>query len=316
MAGCLNGGQSAAVALADGVSSHAHSDQAACTAVAAALASLQAQQARAATAGGASGQQYPDLRGVFAATQQAVVAAAERLKATLAPDERLALDPDAFFGTTLLVAVATDRYLHLGHVGDGCVFHCHGDALEYPPVVLFSPACLNLLNPHVTYSGGRLGLTRYLGPGSARPVPTVLRLDGDLEVGDILLIGTDGFHSHDQDRRRANDGQVYVGGFGGVAACHDALRDRAGVGPIRDEAALASILADTLNNFRASGARQDDASLGLLLTCPALAHLSRAYGRAAVPGPPSPVRAREQLTSRPEEDPARSTATGRQDEAP
>jgi PPM family protein phosphatase len=108
------------------------------------------------------------------------------------------------FGTTLIVAleyqVNNKKYITAGYAGNGSIWHVKGNFIHFDNSQLFPWNAVNYLNPHTIQTNGQEALTRYLSIQSAGncAIPTTICLSCDNEVGDIIVVCTDGIYSYDQ----------------------------------------------------------------------------------------------------------------------
>jgi PPM family protein phosphatase len=179
------------------------------------------------------------------------------------------LNPKRSFGTTLLLAMELPEALSIAYIGNGAIFHIPGDFFTHAPTRAGIPWTFgNLLRPH-TIPKGPAALVRYFdASGETEFVePSMLLVGKDRTVGDILLLCTDGVYSSDEARvSRPDDGTAWHEISPALMAISQALRTEFCKPTALTAERIQLALQNTLDNLRASGALDDDATVGLLIT--------------------------------------------------
>lgn len=254
------------VIVSDGIGSHYAAKEAAWAAVKAAARFIQKQ-------GGLG-----DPFAFFQSVNQTMTRIAERMRERLLAEESAVLDPNQFFGTTLIVAEETEHLLTIAYVGNGAIFHIRGRFMDFPEYVSLPWSALNLLNPHTCNENGKESLYKYLSPASSPEMatPTVLQISKDQQCGDIILIASDGVYSHDQIQRGTDpEGEVWLSAEKTAVRVIQSLRALFNKPEPIQEADAEKALTDALTEMKEAQWLEDDATLGLLITPAALSYQQR-----------------------------------------
>jgi PPM family protein phosphatase len=245
------------LAVADGLGSHPHSEEASRVAVESVVRSL--------------GHDYGEdpILSVMRGAQAAVIEQAKHFYAGRGEP----VPPDKAYSTTLIVGMERPGSIRFAWLGNGAILHLRGAGiLGASPSRVPWQTC-NLLLPHMTANEqGKDALTRFLtGAADARTFsPSVIEVGLDSEgdgAGDIFVVCTDGILSA-EDRKI---GQVTGGGLWEQiddveVRLYAMLRETAGLpGELTDETLCARLDA-YLQDLRASDLQQDDMALAVYLS--------------------------------------------------
>lgn len=179
-------------------------------------------------------------------------------------------DREQSFGTTLLMAGETETELWLGYVGNGGIWHLRGSFNEFSPNRYLPWNAVNYLNPHTLENDlGKEALYRLISPSDCeeKSEPTILRLNKDCERGDIVMVCTDGIFSNDQACvGRFRDGSTWSKAELAMLRFFDILDQFFA----QDSSALDATLKNYVQSLRTECLLDDDASVGVIITAPAL----------------------------------------------
>jgi len=116
------------------------------------------------------------------------------------------------FGTTLITILETDNKIKVSYTGNGAVWHIRGNFNEFPEPYLFPWSAVNILNPHTIPENGKEALYRLISNNNdySECIPSIIELDKDNEIGEIIMICTDGIYSADQIKAGKNDKGTWV----------------------------------------------------------------------------------------------------------
>jgi serine/threonine protein phosphatase PrpC len=194
-------------------------------------------------------------------------------------------EPQAF-GTTLLVGLDAGAELVAAYAGNGAIWHMRGN-LEANPSTGVAWNAVNLLNPHTVFREGREVLYNLLDAAQEHPpVPTVVTVHKDPGFGDILLVCTDGIYSADQVTHGLDaNGAVWISAEATMVAFHRALREMFAAWDGKAELPLRGVLRAYLDDLRARGVLEDDATVGLIVTEDALRYQRDARSARGGDGP-------------------------------
>jgi PPM family protein phosphatase len=185
------------------------------------------------------------------------------------------------FGTTLITAIEIQknekRSIRAAYAGNGAIWHIKGNFNEFVTTHPFPWSCANYLIPHSVLQGGKEALTNCISLEQEENFkgPTTIDISCDKELGDIIMICTDGIYSLDQIRF-ANDGL-------------GALWQRQGESIIifmhylnhfftetdQSEDALKIVMDEYLEKLREDNLLEDDATIGIIITPQALSHQNK-----------------------------------------
>jgi|SRR5579871_1975998 len=192
-------------------------------------------------------------------------------------------DPDdhKFMGTTLLIGCEMPDELLISYVGNGAAFRLPGNFWQFPAEVALPWCWLNLLCPHTMLQDGKEVLIRYLSPASVQSMamPSALRIDKDSEVGDVLIVATDGIFSADQARRGTAMGTHWIEAGANLVALHRVLLGLFGADRRIEVADLESALTGYLGELASNGALEDDASIAIIVTQDAVSYQAEAHAQ-------------------------------------
>jgi PPM family protein phosphatase len=210
-----------------------------------------------------------DLRNAFSVAAKLLRQHGDEQAKTLPPGVSL----HNAFGTTALCAVDAGDTFKMAYVGNGSMLHLRGDFDQYGPGRLLPSGTVNLLNPHCQWQDGRSMLARVLSPVSseADATPTLLQLSKDAELGDILVLTTDGVYSSDEVRSgRDSQGEIFIEAKRSIVLLY-ALLSRFLQGE-PTEAGLKRCLDAYLLQLDAEHLVDDDCTIAVLISAQALLH--------------------------------------------
>lgn len=179
------------------------------------------------------------------------------------------------WATTLIVVLETEQTLILAYAGNGAIWHIRPEFSQFQGQVGLPWHCLNLLNPHSVPRRGVEALSRVISGDGGPPVqPSVLHLDKDRVMGDLVLICTDGLYSHDQALCGADsEGRLWTRTEESMTRLYSLLSAQFSRPEPSSECAVQQSLERYLADLKEDGLLEDDASLGLLATSAALSYL-------------------------------------------
>lgn len=178
-------------------------------------------------------------------------------------------DESNCFGTTLVCALAERHELVVSYLGNGAAFHLRGDFAEARRDGAFPWSGINLLGPHSRLIKGQNILTRYLGPHLSPRLsrPTTVRVSRDAQnLGDILLICSDGLHSADQLQFGLDDrGKRWIGENELLSKLIDDL-DLCLRQGLKTSEELQTLLSKHLSSLLQDKLMDDDCSVGVIVS--------------------------------------------------
>lgn len=182
-------------------------------------------------------------------------------------------------GTTFIYAkIESDDSVSLSYLGNGSVFHLHGDFHELPPNVKKPYRYSNILLPHANKDGV---LLRHISHQSNPPelIPSFVTLSLSGIHGDIILAFTDGISSleeeiivtdnQNRDWRIQSECVLTI-----LENLHNWLR-KAGADVKQTD--LNSFLEEILLELKSKKMLEDDASIGLIITKEVFEYYKRNY---------------------------------------
>jgi len=179
------------------------------------------------------------------------------------------------FGTTAIVAL---EYPHSGssrikaaYVGNGAIWHIKGNFNQFSENQRFPWNSINYLNPHSEEQNGKEALyncisfseKNYLGPSS-------IDFSCDSEFGDIVMICTDGIYSYDQMVCSEDGfGEIWLQYNIKMKVFYRYLAEYFKQGNYNKET-LEKMLYNYLSELKEMNLLDDDATLGLIISCKAM----------------------------------------------
>ncbi len=115
-------------------------------------------------------------------------------------------------GTTAIIVFETEEKLFIAYTGNGAVWHIRGNFNEFPDAYQFPWNVVNFLNPHTIPEGGKEALYKLISdsPDFNECIPSVIEIEKDKILGDVIMICTDGIYSADQVKAGKNEKGVWV----------------------------------------------------------------------------------------------------------
>jgi PPM family protein phosphatase len=193
----------------------------------------------------------------------------ERLHALAAPTVQAEeLRSESSYASTLLVATDTPSAVGIAYAGNGAIFHLPGDFTCFGNKLALPWTFSNLLRPHSTLNiQGKAALTRHFDASGETVEPTTLWIRKDAQVGDIVVLCTDGIFSTDQvPVGDPGDGTRWQEIPYTLLRLHETLRETFGDPAPLTSKRLHDALQTLLDRLRAEKELDDDATLGILVT--------------------------------------------------
>ncbi len=216
------------------------------------------------------------LREIFVAARARLIAKA----ASFCAREGITVDKNQSFGTTLIVAVETPSSIIVAYVGNGAIWHIRGSFNEFSQIRYLPWNALNYLNPHsIEGPAGNEEVYRLISfsDNEHEAIPTIIEIEKDLVsgYGDIVMICTDGIYSSDQlDVGRFMDSSIWTKAEPTMLRFFSALNDFFCSSNAETDEALKLALERYISQLRTDGLLDDDASVGVIVTAPALKYQS------------------------------------------
>ena len=119
---------------------------------------------------------------------------------------------DNLLGTTAISIFETKDKIKISYTGNGAVFHIRANFNEFPEFYLFPWNAINLLNPHTIPEKGKEALYKLISNSSDfdECIPSIIEIEKDKSMGEIIMICTDGVFSPDQVKAGKNDKGIWV----------------------------------------------------------------------------------------------------------
>jgi serine/threonine protein phosphatase PrpC len=206
----------------------------------------------------------PKLNEVFKLAKEKLIAfASENFKEEDKEDENL-------YGTTAITMFENNEKISVAYVGNGAVWHIRGNFNDFPDSYHYPWNAVNYLNPHTIPEKGKEALYRLISNNSdpAECVPTSFELEKDKEVGEIIMICTDGIYSADQAKAGKNDKGVWVRYEPAMLKFFDCLKNFFKNEGSYSKENIERMLDEYLEELKPT--LDDDATIGILITEEAL----------------------------------------------
>lgn len=182
------------------------------------------------------------------------------------------LRPGSSYASTLLLATDTPTAIGVAYAGNGAIFHLPGDFTRFGNGLALPWTFSNLLRPHsILNAQGKAALTCHFDASGGPVEPTTLWIRKDTQVGDIVILCTDGIFSTDQvPTGDPGDGTRWQEIPYTLLRLHETLREAFGDPTPLTSERLQMALQSLLDRLRAENELDDDATLGILVTEPAI----------------------------------------------
>jgi len=174
------------------------------------------------------------------------------------------------FGTTAIAVVETEEKISIAYTGNGAAWHIRGNFSEFPDS-LYYPWCIsNYLNPHSVSENGREVLYKFISdrPDHNESAPSIIEIEKDRLLGDIIMVCTDGIYSADQLRVGENEKGVWVKFESPILCFFEYLASFFKNYPAYSNDALETELIKYLEGLKSN--LNDDATVAVLITRDAL----------------------------------------------
>lgn len=115
-------------------------------------------------------------------------------------------------GTTAISIFETKDKIKIAYTGNGAIFHIRANFNEFPDSYLFPWNAINLLNPHTIPEKGKEALYKLISNSNDfdESIPSIIEIEKDKSMGEIIMICTDGVFSPDQVKAGKNDKGIWV----------------------------------------------------------------------------------------------------------
>jgi PPM family protein phosphatase len=173
-----------AIAVADGLGSHSHSEKAS-----AFVTNFLRSRLEAVSKGDTI-----EMELIFQETKDQLVEFARSQ-----PDLNIDDYSKQGISTTLICLIETDTDFHIAYCGNGCIWQIRAGFNQFSGSRYLPWNSVNLLNPHCVEEGGKPALYRYLSIQDISPIPTVIKIPKATgQEADWFMIGTDGIYTTDE----------------------------------------------------------------------------------------------------------------------
>lgn len=179
---------------------------------------------------------------------------------------------DNLLGTTAITLVETENRIKIAYVGNGAIWHIRGNFNEFPESYLFPWNAINILNPHTIPEKGKEALYKLISDSADfnESMPSVIEIDKDKVIGDIIMICTDGIFSADQVKAGKNDKGIWVKYENSMMEFFKHISHYFKTATLYDNNSLLEIIKLYLAEIKPT--LDDDATIAVLLTKEVLAY--------------------------------------------
>ena len=174
------------------------------------------------------------------------------------------------YGTTAITVFENEDKIFFAYAGNGGIWHVRGNFNDFPASYHYPWNAVNYLNPHTTSEDGKEALYRLISNSLdfSECVPTSVNLIKDKNVGEIIMICTDGIYSPDQAKAGKNDKGVWVRYESSMLIFFEHLKNFFKVNKYYSKESLEEMLKNYLELLKPT--LDDDATIGVLITKEAL----------------------------------------------
>lgn len=179
------------------------------------------------------------------------------------------------FGTTVIAVTEQKSTISFAYVGNGAIWHIRGNFTEFPDSYLFPWNAVNILNPHTTPENGKEALYRLISDSSdfSECLPSIITIEKDTQVGELIIICTDGIYSADQLSAGKNDKGIWVKYQPAMLKLFSYLKHFFKTNPNYNKESFGQMLNEFLEELNPT--LEDDATIGILVTEAALNYQNR-----------------------------------------
>lgn len=184
-------------------------------------------------------------------------------------------DEPFLYGTTAITVIESQQKISIAYTGNGAIWHIRGNFNDFPDSYLFPWNAINYLNPHTIPEQGKEALYRLISNSVdfSECIPTVIKIDKDIFVGDIFMICTDGIYSEDQLKIGKNEKGVWVRYEPAMLKFFDYLKHFFKNNQYYNKESVEQTLIQYLEDIKPI--LDDDATIGVLITAEALNYQNR-----------------------------------------
>jgi len=183
-------------------------------------------------------------------------------------------EDEHLYGASVIILVETEKKIKIAYIGNGAIWHIRRKFNEFPAGYLFPWNAVNLLNPHIIQKEDKKKeLYKYISDKKdIGYTPAIIEIDKDTTQGDIFMICTGRIYSEEQHRTvRDPEGRRYLRYENSMFVFFKELKSFFSEQQSYTNDKLEEMLKKYLETIKPDG----DASLGVLITKPAIDYHSR-----------------------------------------